>query len=305
MKILITGAGGMLGSDLAVRLSSQHQLAGIGRRSAPHLRIPYKMGNLANPKIASDFIQAERPEIILHAAAMTDVDGCETDRRQALLCNFEATRNVTESGNQLGALILFFSTDFVFDGTKPSPYQEEDTPHPINVYGETKLLAEQFLLSRGKRFLILRTAWLFGRHGNNFPKKILKQIETGKPFPVISDQFGNPTFTGDLAAGVEKLIEALPRTEKRYENQIYHIANEGAVSRYEFARSILRKKNYSLDQISPIGGGAFPRPARRPQNSALSCEKLKMRFGIQLPHWEQGLDSYLQEEVSAQPSASP
>lgn len=295
----------MLGSDLAFRLSSRYELIGIGRRPAPHLRIPYKVGNLANQKVASDFIQAERPEVILHAAAMTDVDACETDRRLALLCNFEATRNVTEAGNRVGALVVLFSTDFVFDGSKPTSYQEEDIPRPLNVYGETKLLAERLLLFQGKRFLILRTAWLFGKNGNNFPKKILKQIETEQSFSVISDQFGNPTFTGDLAEAVGKLMEALLQSGQSSENQIYHMVNEGTVSRYEFARTILKKKNCPPDLLRPVASEAFPRPARRPKNSALSCEKLKSRFGIQLPHWEEGLQTYLEEEASAQPTPLP
>lgn len=299
MKILITGAGGMLGTDLAFRLAPNHFLVGIGREPAPHLEIPFRVGDLAEGRIAQQLIASEKPEIVLHAAAMTDVDRCETNRREALQGNLEVTRNVTEAANQVGALLIFFSTDFVFDGAKSGSYQEEDIPHPINVYGETKLLAERYLILRGRRFLILRTSWTFGKQGDNFPRKILKQVEAGETLQVVSDQFGNPTYTGDLAEAVGKIIEVISRSSSGHENQTYHIANEGVVSRYEFARTILKKRNYPLNVVVPIeSGGVRTRPALRPRNSSLSTEKIKNHFGVELRHWEEALEAYLGKDVT-------
>ena len=173
MKVLITGSGGMLGTDLALKLASKYEVAGVGRRPVSHLRIPYHTVNLSNSKTTLEFILDLKPEAILHAAAMTEVDLCETERRAALEENLETTRHVTDAANRLKALVIYFSTDFVFDGQKSGPYTEEDVPHPLSVYGQTKLLAEKYLRLRGRRYFILRTSWLFGAYGNNFPKKIL------------------------------------------------------------------------------------------------------------------------------------
>jgi dTDP-4-dehydrorhamnose reductase len=295
MKILITGAGGMLGTDLVRHLRGKHLLVGTGRRPAPHLEIPLHLGDLARTRIAFELIKREKPELVIHAAAMTDVDRCESERQEAILGNVEATKNVCEACNLQGAFLIFYSTDFVFDGMKKGPYVEEDTPSPVSVYGETKLLAERYLQMKGKRFLILRSSWLFGKQGNNFPRKILRQAEEGKPLQVISDQIGSPTYTGDLAEATAKLVDVLSRT-KEAGNQIYHLTNEGAVSRYDWARSILEKKHFPVSLLTPVTSDVSPRPAARPKNSVLSNEKIKNRFSIELRSWEEALDAYFQED---------
>lgn len=298
MRILITGAGGMLGTDLISYLRAGHQLIAVGREAVTNSEISFHQVDLSKSKIVHDLLTSIHPEVVLHSAAMTDVDGCETHRFEALRDNLEATRNITEASNRVAALVIFYSTDFVFDGNKSEPYQEIDLPHPVSVYGQTKLLAERYLFTRGKRFVILRTSWLFGKAGNNFPRKILKQAEIGKSFPVISDQFGNPTFTGDLAEATGKIVKQLCQKNQGAENQVYHVANEGVVSRFEFARTVLRKKNYPTELVKPISTDEAPkRLARRPKNSALSTEKIKERFGIRLRHWEEALNSFLQEEI--------
>ena len=296
MKILITGAGGMLGSDLAACLGAKHDVVGVGRKAAAHLEIPYRIVDLAQPDAAMKLVRDLQPEAVLHAAAMTDVDQCESERVEALRGNFGMTRAVVDAANQAKALFIFFSTDYVFDGNQPSPYVETDTPHPINVYGETKFLAEKYILIRGKRFLILRASWTFGKYGNNFPKKVLKLAETGKPFSVVSDQYGNPTYTEDLAGAVAQILEGLPRVGKKSENQIYHVANAGRVSRYEFARTALKKKGLPLNLVVPVTGEKVVRPAKRPENSVLSTDKLKEDFGIRLRGWEKALEAYLEKE---------
>lgn len=298
MKILVTGAGGMLGTDLVSRLSSKHQVIGTGRRPAPHLHIPFHLIHLEGREATKDLIEAEKPKIVLHAAAMTEVDLCETDRAAALRDNFEATRYVAEATNHVGALLIYFGTDFVFDGKQSTPYREEDIPHPISIYGETKFLAERFLCLQSKRFVIFRSSWLFGKHGDNFPKKILKQAEEGKPLHVVADQFGNPTFTWDLAGAVGEAIEILGQGAAGKENQVYHLTNEGTVSRYEFARAILRKRNLPLDRLSPISSKELRAAAARPQNSALLTEKIKKQFGIRFRSWEDALDAFLQEDLA-------
>jgi dTDP-4-dehydrorhamnose reductase len=299
MKILITGAGGMLGSDLVARLRPSHSLTGVGRHPAPHLEIPFHGIDLTQRRETTDLIEREKPEIVLHAAAMTDVDGCEAHRHEAVLSNFEATRHVVEASNHVGALVIFFSTDFVFNGKKAEPYLESDVPEPINVYGETKLLAERYLLLRGNRFLILRSSWLFGKHGNNFPKKVLKQAEEGKTLSVVSDQLGNPTYTVDLAKGTEEIIQILTQStpsKSRRINQIYHIANEGVASRFEIACFVLKKKGHSVDRVKPIRSESLHYPVARPRYSALSTEKLRKTFEIRLRSWEEALEAYLGED---------
>lgn len=298
MKILITGAGGMLGTDLVARLGKDHPLVGTGRNAVTNSETPFFAADLSKSKAVYDLFASVRPDVVLHAAAMTDVDGCETHRFEALRDNLDATRNVMDAANRAGALVIFYSTDFVFDGHKSEPYREDDPPHPISVYGESKFLAERYLFAKGKRFVVLRTSWLFGKGGNNFPTKILKLAEIGKPFQVISDQFGNPTFTVDLAEATGKIVKFLSRQTQGAENQIYHIANEGVVSRFEFARTVLRKKNYPTELVKPISSDQAPkRPAQRPKNSALSTEKVKERLGISLRHWEEALKSFFQEEI--------
>ena len=306
MKILITGAGGMLGTDLSSRLSSQHEVLGVGRKPAPHLRIPFQTADVSQPETVINLFRSFKPNMVLHAAAMTDVDRCEVERKEALSGNFDATRLIAEAVNQTKGLLTFFSTDYVFDGTKTGPYIETDIPHPINIYGETKLLAERYLLIRARRFLILRTSWTFGRHGNNFPKKILKQAEAGQPMEVLSDQIGSPTFTGDLAQAVTEMIEMMSQNEKKNENQIYHIANEGQVSRYEFARALLKKRGYPASLVKPATCKQVKRPALRPQNSTMSTAKFNEAWGIRLRSWDEALQSFLQEEereVNAKRSA--
>ena len=287
----------MLGTELASRLAPKYEVVGAGRTPASHLGIPFQTGDVSQAETVRNLFRSILPEIVLHAAAMTDVDRCEVERKEALRANFEATRLVTDTANQLKALVIFFSTDYVFDGTKRGPYVETDTPCPLNVYGETKLLAERYLLVRAKRFLILRTSWTFGKRGNNFPKKVLKQAEAGKTIPVLSDQIGSPTFTGDLAQGVAEMIECLPQAGGKSENQIYHIANEGRVSRYEFARAVLKKRNYPVNLVVPAAGEQVSRLARRPQNSVMSTAKIKRCFGVRLRSWDAALDAYLQEET--------
>ncbi len=296
MKILITGAGGMLGSDLASRLAPMHDVLGAGRKPAPHLKISFETGDLSQFEFAHKLTRSFRPEIILHSAAMTDVDGCEADRKAALRGNFEMTQHMVNLANQFKAFLIFFSTDYVFDGVETVPYKETDIPHPINIYGESKLLAERYVVVRGNRFLILRAAWTFGKNGNNFPKKILQQAPTGKPIKVLSDQWGSPTFTGHLADGVVQILERLPKAGEKCKNQIYHIAGQGKVSRFDFAKSILKKWGYPESLVESTTGDGFVRPAKRPQNSVFSTEKLKTQFGIQMPGWEDGLEAYFDEE---------
>ena len=288
----------MLGSDLALQLSARHEVVGAGRRPAPHLSVPFHIMNLGQSKVVMDFIKREKPDVILHAAAKTEVDECETERRAALAENFESTRFVTDAGNQINAAIIYFSTDFVFDGTSREPYKETDRPRPLSVYGETKLLAERYLMLRGRRFLILRTSWLFGKYGDNFPKKILRKAEEGKVARVVEDEFGNPTFTADLAGAVAELLNLLPKADEKKMNQIYHVTNEGTVSRFGFARAILKKKNLAADLVIPMPRASAHYAAARPQNSALATEKIKSEFGIRLRSWEEALDAFLQEDLA-------
>ena len=164
----------------------------------------------------------------------------------------------------------------------------------ISLLKALRLIFSPSFLSR-----IFRTSWLFGKQGNNFPKKVLTQAQEGKPLTVVSDQIGTPTYTGDLAEAIGKILNFFTHPLPRHENQIYHLANEGVVSRYEFAQSILKKRNYSPTLVTPVSSESDrSRPARRPQNSSLSMEKVKAHFGLQLRSWEEALEAYFQEDPS-------
>lgn len=299
MKILITGAGGMLGSDLVSRLFAKHEVLGVGRKPAPHLPAAFRQADLSLPEAAEEIVRSFRPEVILHSAAMTDVDRCESHRGEALRGNLEVTRNLTDSANRAGSVLVFFSTDFVFDGKQPRPYTEEDAPKPLNVYGESKLLAERYVLAQANRFMILRTAWTFGCHGNNFPRKVLERAEHGKAVSVIENQVGNPTSTEDVAEAVSQILDWMVREGRSNENQIFHVTNRGNVTRVDFARQILKEKGFAENLVLPVPKSQVKRRAERPDNSTLSTEKLKQRFGIELRPWREALIDYL-SEISVQ-----
>ena len=265
----------MLGTDLTASLAPSFDPVGL---DLPEL-------NITQEDAVVQTIVALRPDLVIHAAAYTDVDGCEKWPEKALAVNVRGTTNVVTACVELKIPLAYISTDFVFEGRKKSPYREYDPTNPIQVYGRSKLAGELCVSRRLKKFFIIRTSWLFGKHGRNFPTAILDQAEKGERLRVVSDQTGSPTLTDDLCRGIIEII-------KNNEYGIYHAANRGSASWFEFAVAILRetgKKNV----IQPISSKELNRAAARPAYSVLSNSVLENSLNFKMPDWQDALKRFL------------
>lgn len=264
IKILILGAGGMLGTDLCKIFPDAVKLTRAELDIRDKERVIWK-------------IKEVKPEVIINAAAYTDVDGCEVNYELAFDVNGRAPGYIAQGCALVGAKLVHFSTDYVFDGSKKE-YVESDLPNPINIYGKSKQLGEKNIIENMDDYRIVRTSWLFGQHGSNFAETMLKlsgKIETVK---VVEDQFGKPTFTADLARKIAEVAELEPG--------IYHITNEGVCTWYEFATAI-------IDNASPCLTEEFVRKAKRPKYSVLVNTK-----SSPMRHWKEALAEYLKLKIS-------
>jgi dTDP-4-dehydrorhamnose reductase len=275
MRVLVTGAGGMLGRALQEKLQGAHTLFLWGREEAD-------LTDEAQVRAAARGIAFDA---VVHAAAMTDVDRCETEPARALAVNRDATRNVAELARDRGALLAYVSTDYVFDGTKRSPYLEEDPVAPINAYGRSKLEGERAAASSGAKALVVRTSWLFGPGGKNFVDTIASKLERGERLRVVDDQKGSPTYTRDLAHAIELLL-------RRGATGTVHATNTGTTTWYGLAREIARGRG-SDAPIAPVTTEEFPRPAPRPRYSVLSGARFRAWTGENLRRWEEAVAHYL------------
>ncbi len=276
--ILITGAQGMLGSDLVPRLREQVAPAELIAVDIDGLDITVE-------DQVREKVNAIRPAVIINCAAYTDVDGCESERDLAFRVNAHGPGLLARAAVECRSLLVHISTDFVFDGTKGTPYTEQDEPNPVSAYGESKLAGEQAVRALGPEHLIVRTAWLYGRHGRNFVETILRLAEGRDELSAVTDQTGSPTWTVQLASA----IEALLRTGGR---GTYHAVGRGECTRYEWAGEILRLAGKPR-RLVPATTEEFPRPARRPAYSALGCEKLTRDTGFRFCPWHRALADYV------------
>jgi dTDP-4-dehydrorhamnose reductase len=277
LKILITGAGGMLGRELVKILSERHQVIGLSHAELDILDVEGTKRTICKIK----------PELVIHAAAYTDVDGCEKNPDKAYSVNTIGTQNVALACQKAEAILLYTSTDFVFNGTKGKPYLEWDRPEPINVYGKSKYAGERVVAHLLNQYYIVRTAWLYGEHGRNFPATILAKAKERKNLEVVSDQVGSPTFTYDVVKGIEELIET-------GSFGIYHMVNTGECSWYEFARKILDLAGYQNWEVKPITSEQLGRPAKRPSYSVLRNFSLERVAGVVMRSWEEAIAEFLQ-----------
>ncbi len=278
MRILVTGAAGMLGHALVPVLEEKHQVTGISIEDC----------DLCNEGAVQEIFQFQRPDIVVHLAAYTDVDGCEREPEKARAGNEAATFNVARAAKRIGAAVLYMSTDYVFDGTATHPYPEDAQPNPLSVYGKTKLLGEKLTEEMLDRYFIVRTSWLFGPNGKNFVSTILRLAEEKSELRIVNDQRGSPTYTRHLA---QKLAELLTTGEYG----TYHITGGGDCTWFEFARKIIELHAVKGVQVMPISSLECGRPAPRPAYSVLANRKLALRGIGLLPHWRIGLESYLDE----------
>lgn len=274
MKVIVTGSKGMLGRELVPFLKAKGFL--VAEWDLPEWDI--------RKKEVITGIERERPDGIIHLAAFTDVDGAEERRREAYEINFLGTATLVAGAEAVGAKFLYLSTDYVFDGKKGTPYQEEDLPHPINYYGETKYLGE-LVVSRWEKFFIMRTAWLYSCEGKNFVNTIKRKMEQREEMRVVDDQIGSPTYAKDLLVPIEDLI-------KSASYGIYHITNSGFCSWFQFACEIGRILGINKE-IKPIKTEEAGRLARRPRYSVLDNSKYQKVFGKRLRDWREALGECL------------
>jgi len=273
MNVALTGAGGMLGHAVK-RVFSDVNL------------IPFSRAELDITSLddAVTKIRDARPDFLIHAAAFTNVDACETEPEKAYLVNGIGTRNVAIACDEIRCPIVLISSDYVFDGSKRAPYDEWDMPNPVSRYGVSKFMGEKFVSSLTNRYYIVRTSWLYGSNGKNFVDTILRLLAEQDHLRVVNDQFGSPTLTDDLARALKELLG------RGY--GIYHATNAGVCTWYEFAVEIAEKRGIPK-QILPVSSEEFNGPASRPANSALNDTMLRLEGVTPLRHWEDALDDYL------------
>lgn len=280
MKLLVTGAAGMLGRDVMLAAGNAgHEVVGFGRAEL----------DVTNPDALGRKFDLERPDVVINCAAWTDVDGAEEAEEAAFAVNGRGGGNVAAAANEIEARVLHVSTDYVFDGAKGAPYVESDQPAPLSAYGRTKLAGEEAVAAANKRHFIVRSAGLFGIGGRNFVDTMLRLSESQNEVTVVRDQVGSPTYTWHLAYGIVRLIEGI-------EYGIHHMAAAGQCSWYEFAREIFEQAKVECKVLS-ITSEEFGAPAPRPAFSALVSQR---EHAIRLPSWQDGLAGYLaQRQVEA------
>ena len=276
-KVLITGAGGMLGEALTLELKKANEVSGIDIGEC----------DITDRDKTVEVLSGAKPDIVIHAAAWTDVDGCELDSEKAYRVNSDGTENVALACKACGAVLIYISTDFVFDGKKKAPYKESDRPNPLSVYADSKLKGEDAVKRILERYFILRTSWLYGSHGKNFVDTILARAKPEGVLKVVDDQTGSPTYTKDLAGAIYMLLKKIFGGYGTY-----HITNSGHVSWYGYAREILRLAK-STAKVVPISSDELNRPARRPAMSILDNTKFIRFTGFKMRHWREALGDYL------------
>ena len=274
MKILITGAYGMLGSDLREVLKD-NELIITGSKDL----------DITKETNVLQFIEDKKPEIVINAAAYTNVDNCETAYDNAYLVNAIGPKNLAVACNKLNIPLIHVSTDYVFDGSKTTPLSEEDKLGPKTAYGKTKLEGEKFVQENTKKYFILRTAWLFGINGKNFVKTMINLSKKNNLLKVVNDQKGCPTYCYDLAMAIKQLLNS-----DKY--GIYHLTNKGELSWYDFAKKIFELSNITIN-VKPVTTEEFPRPAPRPHYSVLSNQKWINAGFSPMRNYEDALKDYL------------
>lgn len=302
-RILLIGKNGQIGTDLSSLLPRLGELAALNRQEL----------DLTKPDDIRRTVQEIRPQWIINAAAYTAVDQAEQDKATAQAVNEQAPAVIAEEAKKIGAALVHYSTDYVFDGSKKSPYEESDTPNPINVYGKTKLGGELAIQASGVLHLIIRTEWVYATQGRNFLLTILRLATQKQELRIVADQIGSPTTSREIAAATVKVISRITEREEGVRSLdtiggIYNMTAEGETSWYEFAKAILDEASDAThtlpwvnaatkgmplltERVLPITTAEYLTPARRPAYSMLSTALLHDRFGVRLPSWRAQLQS--------------
>ncbi len=279
-KFLITGANGQVGYCLTQQLQGEHEILAVGRNEL----------DITDQSAVKKAIENFCPNVIINAAAHTAVDRAETEIELSKAINVKGPQYLAEAAKSVGAAILHISTDYVFDGQRAGKYKESDATDPQGVYGRTKLEGEQAVAAANDKFIVLRTAWVFGEHGNNFVKTMLRLAKTRDTLGVVADQVGGPTYAGDIAKALIQIAEKIIAGEK-VEYGVYHLTGEPYVSWYEFAKAIFAEAvSQNVLEKSPLMNAIttadYPTPAKRPANSCLDLTKIQQVFGIQPSDWQ-------------------
>jgi|DewCreStandDraft_1066081.scaffolds.fasta_scaffold00278_30 dTDP-4-dehydrorhamnose reductase len=281
MRILVTGGGGQLGRALA--------------RASPHVQaLRHAELDVTDQAAVERTIVKTQPDIIIHAAALTDVDGCERDPEAARRVNVLGTRHVAAAAADVGAYLIYISTNFVFDGRKDGPYLEDDAPNPISVYGRTKLEGEYAAL-KVPGAAVVRASWIYGDGKRNFVTALLERAVPGATLRYLVDEVAAPTYAADLAAALLQLCTVQPRA-----GGIFHLTNDGSASAFAWAQAVLAAAGRQECELLPVPAASYPRPAARPRNGVLANVRAARLYGIRLRPWQDALQEYVGSLRSAQ-----
>jgi dTDP-4-dehydrorhamnose reductase len=303
MKILLLGRDGQVGWELQRSLSVLGEVVALGRHSA--LNPDGLCGDLSQPESLAQTVRTVVPDVIVNAAAHTAVDKAESEPELAHMLNATAPGVLAQEAQRLGAWLLHYSTDYVFNGSSDVPWQEIDVTGPLSVYGQTKLEGEK-AVARCEKHLILRTSWVYAARGGNFAKTMLRLAQSRESLQVINDQHGAPTgadLLADVAAHVLRQVSQLaPEQAMKQFAGVYHVAASGFTTWFEYANYVIVQAAIAhqaieivAKEVKPVPTSAFPTPAKRPHNSRLNTQKLQTTFGLRLPPWKQGVARMISE----------
>ncbi|AUG05313.1 dTDP-4-dehydrorhamnose reductase [Pseudomonas sp. S09G 359] len=281
MKILITGLHGQVSQALQQQLQGLGELIVLGRDQL----------DLANTDQIRQQVRAHCPDLIINAAAHTAVDQAESEPDAAFAINAIGPGILAEEAKALGIPLIHYSTDYVFDGSKPAPYTEADMPNPLGVYGQSKLAGEQAIAAVGGKYLILRTSWVYSSHGKNFLLTMQRLLQEKPHMRIVADQIGAPTWAGTIANSTRALIERW-QVGAAGEWGVYHLTAQGETSWFGFAEAIaqqLRAEGKACAELEAIPSSAYPTPAKRPLNSRLDCDRLQQQWHVSQPQWQDAL----------------
>lgn len=291
MKYLLLGKYGQVGSELLKRFAPQTTVIGIDRDDF----------NLASADDVRRVVREVHPDVIINAAAYTAVDAAETNRELAFALNAQGPEVLAQEAKQCGAVLVHYSTDYVFDGTKPEPYSETDTPNPQNVYGASKLAGDLAIRKYAGKYLIFRTSWVYSAGGKNFVKAMLRLFQERPELKIVHDQVGGPTAAHTVAEATLKALGQMTAKAADRVSGVYNLTCGGKCSWYEFARKIndiARQQDESRFggvKLLPITSAEYATPAKRPFNSVLSNEKVASVFGLRMPEWKTALNAVMKE----------
>lgn len=281
MRVLVCGHNGQVAQALKTQLAGLGEIHLLGRDQL----------DLAQPEALREPLRQLAPGLIINAAAYTAVDQAETEPDTAFAINAQAPGVLAEEALRLGAPLIHYSTDYVFDGEKATPYNEQDVPNPLGVYGRSKLAGEQAIAAVGGAHLILRTSWVYSLHGRNFLLTMQRLLQEKPQLRVVDDQIGAPTWASTIAISTRALIERW-QAGRAGAWGTYHLTAQGQTSWFGFAQAIgeqLKARGLPCAELLPIPSSEYPTPARRPANSRLDCSRLAREWGVTLPHWQQAL----------------